>query len=100
MRPISVACSLAASTGVDSADEVFKYLLAGADVVMTTSSLLRHGVSHMEALVDGLRRLLAARGIERLDQVRGRMSRARLPEAVAALERANYIHLLQCYRAG
>lgn len=39
--------SLAASTGVESADEVFKYLLAGADTVMTTSSLLRHGVGHI-----------------------------------------------------
>ena len=35
--------SLAASTGVETADEVIKYLLAGADAVMTTSALLRHG---------------------------------------------------------
>ena len=91
--------SLAASTGVESADEVFKYLLAGADAVMTTSALLRHGPAHMRVLVDGLRRLLAARDIERLEDVRGRMSRSRLPEP-AALERANYIHILQSYRAG
>lgn len=91
--------SLAASTGVESADEVFKYLLAGADVVMTTSALLRHGVGHMRALVDGLSALLAARGIERLHEVRGRMSRERLP-APAALERAHYIRMLQEYPAG
>lgn len=91
--------SLAASTGVESADEVFKYLLAGADAVMTTSALLRHGVAHMRTLVDGLSALLAARGIERLDEVRGRMSRERLPEP-GALERASYIHILQSYRAG
>jgi dihydroorotate dehydrogenase (fumarate) len=29
---VRVPCSLAASTGVHSPDEVFKYLLAGADV--------------------------------------------------------------------
>ena len=40
-----VAGSLAASTGVDTSDEVIKYLLAGADVVMTTSALLRHGLA-------------------------------------------------------
>ena len=39
-----VSTSLAASTGVETADDVLKYLLAGADTVMTTSSLLRHGV--------------------------------------------------------
>ena len=58
-----VKASLAASTGVESADEVVKYLLAGADVVMTTSSLLRHGVGHMKALLDGLKAWLGARGL-------------------------------------
>ena len=35
--------SLAASTGISSVDDVVKYLLAGADVAMTTSALLRKG---------------------------------------------------------
>lgn len=90
--------SLAASTGVESADEVFKYLLAGADTVMTTSSLLRRGVGHMRTLLDGLSALLAAREIESLDEIRGRMSRRHLKNP-AAFERANYIHTLQSYRA-
>ena len=41
-----INCSLAATTGVESATDVAKYLLAGADVVMTASSLLRHGPEH------------------------------------------------------
>lgn len=92
-----VSASLAGSTGVDSADDVLKYLLAGADVVMSTSALLRHGVAHMRALVDGLRALLAARGIERLSEVRGRMSHARLPDG-GVLDRASYMRILQGYR--
>ena len=91
-----VPASLAGSTGVESAEEVFKYLLAGADAVMTTSALLRHGVGHMRTLVEGLGHLLAARGIERLSEVRGRMSRARLP-STEALERSHYIRMLQGY---
>jgi dihydroorotate dehydrogenase (fumarate) len=59
-----VRASLAASSGVDSIDEVIKYLLVGADVVMTTSALLRHGLGHMAALVEGLRSWLAARDID------------------------------------
>ncbi len=38
-----IRASLAATTGVEDAADVVKYLLAGADVVMTTSALLRHG---------------------------------------------------------
>lgn len=93
-----IQASLAASTGVESADEVLKYLLAGADTVMTTSSLLRHGVKHMRALVDGLTALLAARQIGSIDEIRGRMSQRDLKNA-AAFERANYLHILQGYHA-
>lgn len=91
-----VQTSLAASTGVESADEVFKYLLAGADTVMTTSSLLRHGVGHMRTLLDGLSSLLAAREIGSLDEVRGQMSQRNLKNPTA-FERANYVHMLQDY---
>jgi hypothetical protein len=59
-----IKASLAASTGVDSADEVIKYLLVGADVVMTTSSLLRHGIGHTKELLEGLEAWLGARHLE------------------------------------
>lgn len=91
-----ISASLAASTGVESADDVFKYLLAGADTVMTTSSLLRHGVGHMRTLVDGLHALLAARGIESLEEIRGVMSQKDMQNPTA-FERANYVHILQGY---
>ena len=56
--------SLAASTGRGERREVVKYLLAGADVVMTTSALLRHGVGHMRTLL-GADAWLDARGVPR-----------------------------------
>ena len=85
--------SLAASTGVETAEEVVKYLLVGADVVMTTSALLRHGPAHMRVLLDGLRAWLDARGVTPAE-LRGRMSEARVRDP-AAFERANYIRILQ-----
>lgn len=89
--------SLAASTGVDSAGEVVKYLLAGADVVMTTSSLLRHGLGHIKELLNGIEAWLAARDLESLEPLRGRMSHRNIAEP-AAFERANYIKTLQGYK--
>ena len=77
---------------------MFKYLLAGADVVMTTSSLLRHGVGHMRTLVDGLSALLTAREIKSIDQIRGRMSQAKVKNPTL-FERANYVRMLQDYDA-
>ena len=59
-----IGASLAANTGVESSEEVLKYLLTGADVVMTTSALLRHGVRYMESLLIGLKSWLSAREID------------------------------------
>ncbi len=91
-----VRCSLAASTGVDNAEDVLKLLLAGADVVMTTASILRHGPDHVHTLLDGLRAWLDSRRLDSLDRVRGVMSRSRIKEP-GAYERANYISLIQTY---
>lgn len=86
--------ALAAATGVDTAEQVVKYLLAGADVVMTTSSLLRHGVGHMRTLVHDLTDWLAARDMESIGDIRGKLSHQRLGDC-PALERGNYISILQ-----
>jgi dihydroorotate dehydrogenase (fumarate) len=92
----NIGASLAASTGVDSADEVIKYLLLGADVVMTTSALLRHGMDYMAELAGGLRSWLAARDIDAVARIRGRMSRGAISDPTA-FDRANYIQILQGY---
>jgi dihydroorotate dehydrogenase (fumarate) len=86
--------SLAASTGVDSYEEVIKYLLVGADVVMTTSALLRHGIGHLGVLLSGLTHWLEARNIRSLSEIRGTMSQQKLKDPVA-YERVNYIKMLQ-----
>jgi dihydroorotate dehydrogenase (fumarate) len=91
-----INASLAASTGVEHSEEVIKYLLAGADVVMTTSALLRFGISHMRRLLEGLTQWLHARGIETLDGFRGALSEARLQHS-EGFERANYLKILQAF---
>jgi dihydroorotate dehydrogenase (fumarate) len=85
--------SLAATTGVETEEQVIKYLLVGADVVMTTSALLRHGVAHMRTLLNGLMAWLDARGAA-LEDIRGRMSQRRIRDP-GAFERMNYIRILQ-----
>jgi len=90
--------SLAASSGVQSVDDVIKYLLAGADVVMTTSSLLKQGIGYLATLLGGLKDWLSAREIETLDRVRGQLSQRNVADPTA-FERVNYIKILQGYEA-
>lgn len=91
-----IKASLAASHGVDSAAEVVKYLLAGADTVMTTSALLRHGVEHLGTLIEGLEQWLQRKDYVSVRQIKGLMSQRRTADP-GAFERANYIKTLEHY---
>jgi dihydroorotate dehydrogenase (fumarate) len=88
--------SVAASTGVHTAADVVKVLLAGADVAMMTSALLRHGPEHLTAVEAGLRDWLEGRGMPSVDLVRGLRSQRSVRDP-AAWERANYITMLAGY---
>jgi dihydroorotate dehydrogenase (fumarate) len=69
--------SLAGTTGVESSDDVVRYLLAGADAVMSTSALLRNGPEYAASLVLGLSRWMEARDYPSVDDIRGLLARGR-----------------------
>src|SRR5579859_6602220 len=86
--------SLAATTGVEGPADVIKYLLAGADVVMTASALIRHGPAHAAVLLDGLSGWMARKGYPSVAGVRGMMA---LPAGTdqPAYERAGYVRAMR-----
>jgi dihydroorotate dehydrogenase (fumarate) len=86
--------SLAATTGVHDAVDVATYLLAGADVVMTASALIRHGPGYATAMLDGLRAWMARKGYAGVSEFRGLM---RVPVGAdeQAVERAGYVSFLR-----
>ncbi len=89
-----VRASLAATTGVEDPGDVAAYLLAGADVVMTASALVRHGIDHVTVLVEGLTWWMRRHGFADLGEVRGRLA---VPTDVdsGAHERAGYVAALE-----
>jgi dihydroorotate dehydrogenase (fumarate) len=89
-----VRASLAATTGVETSADVAKYLLAGADVVMTASALLRHGPGHAAVLLDGLSDWMAQKGFATVGDVRGLLAVAPGADGTA-LERAGYVSALR-----
>ncbi len=93
-----VSASLAASTGVHTSEDAVKALLAGADVVMMTSALLRNGPEHMRAVEAGLREWLERHGHRHVEEVRGRLSQRAVRDPLA-YERANYLRMLASHPA-
>jgi len=86
--------SLAATTGVEGPADVVKYLLAGADVVMTASALIRHGPRYATVLLDGLAEWMARQGYASVDDLRGMLA---VPADTdqAAYERAGYVRAMR-----
>lgn len=84
-----VGASLAASTGVETAADVAAYLLAGADAVMTTSALLRHGPGHVTVLLDGLTAWMDRNRFSSVAELRGML--ATTPHVRPAYERPGYL---------
>lgn len=99
LRPhLGANVSLAATSGVETGADVVKALMAGADVAMTTSALLRHGPNHLRVLEAELERWLDEHEYESVTQLRGSATHATAPDA-ASYERANYMRTLRSWVA-
>jgi dihydroorotate dehydrogenase (fumarate) len=86
--------SLAGTSGVHNAEDVIKLLMAGADVTMMCSALLRHGVSHLGKVEQGLREWMEEHEYESVDQMQGSMSQLRCTDP-SAFERAQYMRAVK-----
>ena len=90
--------SLAASSGVHAGTDVVKVIMAGADVAMLTSAVLRHGPAHLRAVEAELVAWMAEHEYESVAQLRGSATQETSGDA-AAFERANYIQTLHSWTA-
>ncbi len=88
-----VPVSLAATTGVQSAIEVIKYILAGADVAMTASALYKNGIGYLKTMNSELMSWMLTKEFENIDSFKGIMSQQHMADPTF-YERANYIKIL------
>jgi dihydroorotate dehydrogenase (fumarate) len=92
-----VRASLAATGGVETPADVAAHVLAGADIVMTTSALLRHGPEYAVILIEGLAAWMARKGFDTVEQLRGML--AVRPGDETEYERAAYVRALRAANA-
>ncbi len=99
LRPqLDPALSLAATSGAHSGADVAKGLLVGADVVMMTSALLRHGPEHIISVEGELREWMAEHDYTSVSELRGSASAATVSDP-SGFERANYMATLHSWAA-
>mgnify|MGYP000984661095 CR=1 FL=1 len=87
---------LAATSGVHSAIDVLKLLMAGADVTMLCSVLYERGLDHLRVIEQQLREWLEKHEYESVKQMRGSMSQQHCADP-AVFERALYVSAVRDY---
>lgn len=98
LRPQLPRTSLALTSGVTSGADLAKGLLAGADVVMSASELLRRGPQRARGLLDELLAWMAEGEYASVDQLRGSVAQHAAADA-GAYERAQYQRVLASWLA-
>jgi dihydroorotate dehydrogenase (fumarate) len=96
LRP-HLKCSLAATTGIHTAEDVVKMILAGADVAMMASVLLYKGPSVLKTILQNMSDWMEEKEYNSLEEMKGAMSSASVADP-SAFERANYIKILQGFK--
>jgi dihydroorotate dehydrogenase (fumarate) len=85
-----VKASLAATSGIHSADDVIKLLMVGADVTELCSTLLRNGINHLRAIEQGVRQWMESHEYTSVTEMKGSMSQKNCADP-SAFERAQYM---------
>ncbi len=95
----TLQCSLAATSGVHDGADALKLLLAGADVVMTTSALLQHGPEHFVTIERFIRQWMVDRDYDSVSELRGSVSRGNVADP-QVYERSNYYRVIHSWVGG
>ena len=92
-----VSTDFAITSGVHSEIDVLKCMMAGANVAMMASELLKNGIGRIGDVLHDVALWMEDHGYESITQMRGSMSQKNVAEP-AAFERANYMKVLQSWR--
>ncbi|MEI7844238.1 MAG: dihydroorotate dehydrogenase-like protein [Chloroflexota bacterium] len=92
-----VNADLALTSGVHTATDVIKSMMAGARVTLIASEILKNGYSRVPDILATLQSWMEEHDYQSIQQMQGSMSQQSVKES-AAFERANYMKVLGSYR--
>ncbi|MCL4248422.1 MAG: dihydroorotate dehydrogenase-like protein [Anaerolineae bacterium] len=92
-----IQADLAATSGIHTPTDVIKMIMAGANVTMMASALLRSGIDHLKVVETGMRQWMEEHEYESVEQMRGSVSQINA-EDPSAFERAQYMRALKTFQ--
>lgn len=89
----NINADICANTGVFTANDVLKMLLAGASSVQMVSAIMKNGADHIKVVLEGIERWMDAKGFGYIDQFQGKLARQSVKDPFA-YKRAQYVDIL------
>lgn len=93
-----INANLAATSGIQKGQDVLKMIMAGANVTMICSVILRHGIDHIRIIEREMREWMQEHEYESVQQMQGSISQKHCPDPTA-FERSQYMRAIQTYKA-
>ena len=91
-----IQADFALTSGVHTAQDVLKAMMAGASVAMTTSALLQYGPELVTRILGNIEEWMVVHEYTSINMMKGSMSQQAVAEP-AAFERANYMKALNSF---
>jgi dihydroorotate dehydrogenase (fumarate) len=91
-----IQADFALTSGIHTATDMLKAVMAGASATMVASELLQNGINRVPAMLTDLQAWMVEHEYESINQMKGSMSQQAVAEP-AAFERANYMKVLSSY---
>ena len=88
---------IAITGGVHTGSDVIKSIMAGANVSMMTSALIKNGICHIEKVLSEVKDWLSNHEYDSIKSIQGLMSQEKVLEP-STYERANYMKTLGSYK--
>jgi dihydroorotate dehydrogenase (fumarate) len=91
-----IEADFALTSGIHTAQDVLKAMMAGASVTMMTSALLQHGMGRLMHILTDMQEWMVEHEYASIQEMKGSMSQRAVADP-AAFERANYMKALSAY---
>jgi dihydroorotate dehydrogenase (fumarate) len=92
-----INADIAATSGIYTAEDALKMIMAGAKVTQVLSSLLQNGIPHISKILKGMISWMEKHEYDSINTMRGSMSYLNIADP-AQFERANYMKVLHSYK--
>jgi dihydroorotate dehydrogenase (fumarate) len=92
-----ILADLAATSGIHTGQDVIKMVMAGANVTMLCSVLLKHGIDYLKTIEADMVKWMTEKEYVSIKQMQGSLSQIKNSDP-AAYERAQYMKALSSYK--